>query len=245
MLPRLERSPDYPQPAFNGLAFAGRLAPAPGLHAGLENAGLPRHPMFMATELGQGPVGAQDRQKRHVIMKPNSFRPITSRSVTLRYFVEEDAPKVFAMSQEAGLRAWLPDQVYDCEAGARKVLRYLIEKYGDPATPSLAPYVLGVCCNGSQELIGHVGLSPLRGQVEVGYAIEQQHQGRGFASEAVKAMSEWAGTFFGLSRILGVVASDNVASCRVLQHAGFELTGESMGELHGRPGLVRTYERVH
>ena len=178
-------------------------------------------------------------------MKTNSSPPVTSRSVTLRCFVDEDAPKVFAMSQQAGLRAWLPDQVYDSEAGAREVLRYLIEKYRDPATPSLAPYVLGVCLNGSQELIGHAGLSPLGGQVEVGYAIEQKHQGRGFASEAVKAMSEWAGTFFGLSRILGVVASDNVASCRVLQHAGFELTGESMGELHGRPGLVRTYERVH
>ncbi len=66
----------------------------------------------------------------------------------------------------------------------------------------------------------------------------------GLASQAVRAMSEWALTRFGLPRILGVVATDNAASCKVLENAGFELIGESMGKLHGRCGLVRTYEIV-
>jgi len=165
-----------------------------------------------------------------------SSPPIASVSVTLRCFTEDDAPKVFAMSQEAGVRAWLPDQVYENEARALEVLRHLIVKYHDPGTPFLAPYVLGVSLNDSRELIGHVGLSPLRGQVEIGFAIETNHQGRGLACEAVRAMSEWALTRFELPRILGVVARDNEASRRVLQRAGFTLADESP--------LVRTYERV-
>jgi len=177
-------------------------------------------------------------------MNASDSPPIIARTVTLRYFVPEDAPKVFVMSQESGLRTWLPDQVYESEAGALEVLLYLIEKYRDPGAPSLAPYVLGVCLNSSSELIGHVGLSPFHGQVEAGYAIEDKHQGKGLASQAVRAMSEWALARFALPRLLGIVAADNAASCRVLQHAGFELAEESMGRLHGRSGLVRRYEKA-
>lgn len=112
-------------------------------------------------------------------MSANTSPPIISRTVTLRYFVPEDAPKVFAMSQESGMRTWLPDQVYESKARALEVLRYLIEKCRDPGTPSVAPYVLGACLNGSRELIGHVGLSSLDGQIEVGYAVEDKHQEHG------------------------------------------------------------------
>lgn len=147
------------------------------------------------------------------------------------------------MSREYGIRAWIPDQVYESEGTAADVLEDLIAQYEDPGTPALAPYVLGVCLKGSSELIGHVGLSPLGNQVEIGYAIEDKHQGRGVASEAVTAMSEWGIRRFRLPLILGIVASENIASCRVLENAGFVLADESMGWLHGKRRLVRTYHR--
>jgi len=53
----------------------------------------------------------------------NTTPPILSRAVTLRCFVPEDAPRLFAMSQEGGLRRWLPDQIYESEAHALDVLR--------------------------------------------------------------------------------------------------------------------------
>ena len=177
-------------------------------------------------------------------MKTKDSPPIIAPRVTLRYFVPEDARKVFVMSQESGLRTWLPDQVYASEEQAFEVLQYLIEKCHDPGAPTLAPYVLGVCLNGSDELIGHVGLSPLNGQVEIGYAIEDRHQGGGLASQAVRAMSDFALARFDLPRVLGIVATDNAASCRVLEHAGFVLAEESLGKLHGHSGLVRTYEKA-
>lgn len=170
--------------------------------------------------------------------------PILSRTVALRFFVPEDAPKAFAMSRESGVRAWLPDQVYESEAHALGALRHLIEKCHDPGNPSLGPYVLGVCVHGSRELIGHVGLSPLGDRVEIGYAIEEGRQRQGFASEAVRAMAEWALPRFSLPRIIGIAAADNAASCKVLENAGFQLAEESIRSLHGRTRLVRTYEKV-
>src|SRR3990172_10297532 len=169
--------------------------------------------------------------------------PITTTSLTLRAFVPEDAPKVFAMSQEIGIREWLSDQVYEDVQTALAVLRHLIARSRDPGTPALGPYVLGVCLTRSSELIGHVGLSPLSDQVEVGCAIEHRFQGRGFAIEAIKAISEWGLQRFGLAHVLGIVATENIASCRVLERAGFALIDESMRSLHGQTRLVRTYRK--
>jgi ribosomal-protein-alanine N-acetyltransferase len=177
-------------------------------------------------------------------MNEDPTLPIASHSLLLRCFALEDAAKAFAMSQEEGMRAWLPDQVYENEAAALGVLQDLIGMCRDPGMPARAPYVLGVCRRDSLELIGHVGLSPLRGQVEIGFAIEDRYQGRGYASEAVRTMLDWAFPRFSLSRVLGIVASDNTASCGVLQRAGFELAGEAEGSLHGRMRLIKTYHRL-
>ena len=182
-------------------------------------------------------------RKSHDHMLPITGPPITTSSLTLRIFVPEDTPKVFVMSQESGIRTWLSDQVYEDAQSALEVLRYLITKCRDPGTPALGPYVLGVCLTRSSELIGHVGLSPLGDQVEVGCAIEHRFQGRGFAIEAIKAISEWGLQRFGLAHVLGIVATENIASCRVLERAGFALIDESMRSLHGQTRLVRTYRK--
>lgn len=147
------------------------------------------------------------------------------------------------MSQEIGIRTWLSDQVYEDAETALEMLRYLIAKCRDAGTPALGPYVLGICLTRSSELIGHVGLSPLSDQVEAGCAIEHRFQGRGFATEAIKAMSEWGLHSFGLTQVLGIAASENIASCRVLERAGFAFMDESMRSLHGRTRLVRTYRK--
>lgn len=169
--------------------------------------------------------------------------PITTASLTLRCFTLADAPKVFAMSQERGMRQWIPDQVYDDERQASDVLRYLIEQYQSPEVPVRAPLVLGICVRKSGELIGHVGLSPVPEAVEIGYAIDDAHQRNGFATEAVRAMADWAVRTLTLPAVHGIVAADNTASCKVLQKAGFTLIREATRPLHNQTRLVRTYRK--
>lgn len=144
----------------------------------------------------------------------------TSR-LTLRPFALADVPKLFAMSLEDGIRRWLPDQVYRDEDHAEQVCRALMACTAADPEPRVRPYVLGVEETASRGLVGHVGLSPARGSVEIGYAIEQRRQGNGLAAEAVAAMARWALEQLALPEVLGIVASENAPSCRVLEKAGF------------------------
>jgi ribosomal-protein-alanine N-acetyltransferase len=167
---------------------------------------------------------------------------IQAQAVFLRKFASEDVEKVFLMSIEDSMKKWIPDQVYRDVGHAGEVLDFLTSQYHPGVSPSSVPVVLGICLAETGELIGHVGISPLREDVEVGYAIEEKQQGKGYAGMAVRAMCEWALAEFALPRLLGVVAVDNHASCRVLEKAGFRLICEETGKMHGIERLLRKYE---
>ena len=164
----------------------------------------------------------------------------TSR-LLLRPFTLADVPKLFAMSAEHGMRRWIPDQVYRDEQHAEQVVRALVAYTSLPPDPRERPYVLGIEHTPTRALIGHVGLSPARGSVEIGYAIEQQHQGEGLATEAVAAMSGWALDQLQLPEVLGIVAIDNAPSRRVLEKAHFTHLAESVD---GRGNNVLVYRRT-
>lgn len=164
----------------------------------------------------------------------------TSRAI-LRTFTIDDVSKLFVMSIEEGMRRWIPDQVYRDEQHAGEVVRALMACTALAPEPRVRPYVLGIEHRETGALIGHVGLSAARGSVEIGYAIEQRHQGTGLATEAVAAMSGWALEALGLPEVLGIVAIDNAPSCRVLEKAGFVRIGE--GE-DGRANAISIYRRV-
>ena len=160
---------------------------------------------------------------------------IRTARLILRPFALVDVPKVFAMGDEAGMRRWIPDQVYRDAAHAEQVVRALMAHTANAPDPSVHPYVLGIEETATGELIGHVGVSPARGSVEIGYAIEDRRQGHGFATEAVAAMAKWAS----LPELLGIVAVDNVGSCRVLEKAGFV-----RGEVTGAQRIYRYAPRI-
>jgi [ribosomal protein S5]-alanine N-acetyltransferase len=173
--------------------------------------------------------------------------PLETPSLKLRSLVSEDATKIFRMSQEEGMRAWLPSQVYRDEAHAASVLAFLISQYGVPADPKVGPYVLGVQLRSSGELVGHVGLSPLGQAVEVGFAIENSHQRKGIATEAVRAACHWAGDVFSLETILGITAAQNVASQGVLLRAGFTRQKDEVIRFQGleQPVIFFAFSRQH
>ena len=68
------------------------------------------------------------------------------------------------------------------------------------------------------------GLSD-EGVAEIGYGIADDHQGRGYATEAVSAVVEWALTQPGVRYITAETEETNSASRKVLEKAGFLPTG--------------------
>jgi ribosomal-protein-alanine N-acetyltransferase len=169
------------------------------------------------------------------------FPRLETEFLFLRPFTPEDASKVFELSQEAGMRKWLPSQVYRDEAHAASVLAFLISQYRADIDPAVSPLVLGIELEGSGELVGHVGLSPLDGDIEVGFAVAQSHQRRGIATQAVRALCEWAARRFPQARILGIASRGNIASQEVLLRAGFEHATRRTMLFQGRQQPVEVF----
>jgi len=159
----------------------------------------------------------------------------------LRHLTLDDTAPIFRLSQVQGMRVWLPDQVYADEAQVFQVLRFLCSQYGPSANPRKTPYVLAVCLEASGELIGHVGFSPCEHGVEVGYAIGDAHQNRGYAKQALRAACIWALSRFGLPCVHAVVAAENTGSCKVLQACGFQVLAAVQRQLHGVERAVTIY----
>jgi RimJ/RimL family protein N-acetyltransferase len=78
-----------------------------------------------------------------------------------------------------------------------------------------------------EELIGTIGLrlgeDVYRHSAEIGYWLGEPFWGRGIASRAVAALTDWGFEQFSLLRVFAYVFSENPASMRVLEKAGFEL----------------------
>jgi [ribosomal protein S5]-alanine N-acetyltransferase len=83
--------------------------------------------------------------------------------------------------------------------------------------PHQAPYGAG--------MIGFKGIPNLLGEAEIGYGIEPAYQRKGYMTEAVRLLVEWA---FQSGRCQAVIAEtlpDNLPSQRVLQKVGMRQYG--------------------
>jgi len=107
------------------------------------------------------------------------------------------------------------------------------------------PRLLAVYVKDPDELIGYCGLIPREGgrhdEPELAFELLRATHGRGYATEAARAVVEWADAA-GYGCLWASVWDWNVASRRVLQKVGFRETGRVEAESeHGRSLLtVRT-----
>lgn len=60
---------------------------------------------------------------------------------------------------------------------------------------------------------------------EIGYGVRGDERGKGYASEALAALARWTLTEGGIQRAWLTANTDNVASCRVAEKAGFHREG--------------------
>lgn len=77
-------------------------------------------------------------------------------------------------------------------------------------------------------LLGDIGIGfgvPGERQVEIGYRIHPDHQGHGYAREAVAVIIDYLIDTHGIHRFVGVVASANIASVKTLRALGFRQEG--------------------
>ncbi|MFD1356985.1 GNAT family N-acetyltransferase [Fictibacillus halophilus] len=77
------------------------------------------------------------------------------------------------------------------------------------------------------KIIGDIGFKgkPVDQTVEIGYGIIPSAQGKGYATEAVKGIIDWALSTKLVRKVVAECLEDNIASIKVLEKLGFERTG--------------------
>jgi ribosomal-protein-alanine N-acetyltransferase len=79
------------------------------------------------------------------------------------------------------------------------------------------------------EAAGCIGYQPQadveRVSAEIGYWLGEPFWGRGIATEALGALTQYAVATHGLTRVYALPFASNTASCRVLEKAGYRLEG--------------------
>ncbi len=70
-------------------------------------------------------------------------------------------------------------------------------------------------------MLHHADSSDPAAEVRLGYLLAESSWGRGYATELIRGLTEWAGRV-GVRSVVGGVSRENHASIRVLEKAGFE-----------------------
>lgn len=84
---------------------------------------------------------------------------------------------------------------------------------------------LAVCLN-EGTMIGDIGVHFIEEyQIEIGYTFSPEHQGKGYAFEAVKAVIHNAFSEWKKHRVVASVDPDNVQSIKLLERLGFRKEG--------------------
>ena len=82
-------------------------------------------------------------------------------------------------------------------------------------------------------------------EIEIGWTLGRESWGRGYATEGAAACRDWALGELGLTRLISLIAYENVASIRVAEKIGerFERDGEGAPFAH-RVGVWSLGERI-
>jgi len=108
-------------------------------------------------------------------------------------------------------------------------LRSCLER--DYHTWGFGPYA--VVKNQNQSVLGYCGLfffPDINGQpeVEIGYRLRHSAWGQGFATEAARAVRDYAFHSLGMKRLIAIIDPANVASIRVAEKIGMHYEQEVM-----------------
>lgn len=133
---------------------------------------------------------------------------IKTKRMTLQPMSDEETEALMERTDSEELRAAYGEMLDGCRRDPENRIWY-------------APWKMTL--KDSQEYVGDLGFKgPVRNHsVEIGYGVLPEHEGSGYATEALQAMTQWA---FGQKDVVFVEAEtdpDNKASQHVLEKCGF------------------------
>jgi len=147
----------------------------------------------------------------------------------LRPIAPSDASAIHAYMSDPRVTAWLPEGTFD-EAASRAFAQ---EQSGDEAEN------VAVIEKTTGQMIGHMPFHPwfVRETWEIGWAFGQTHQGKGYATEAAKALLAHAFEELKAHRVIATCQPDNPASWHVAEKLGLRREGHFRACIYRAPGV--------
>lgn len=149
---------------------------------------------------------------------------IETERLVLREFVVDDWQSVLAYQREPRYLRYYP-----WEGRTDNEVRQFVQTFVDwQAEEPRRRWQLAVMLRPDGPVIGNVGL---RRKVEndfeadIGYELAPQHWGKGYATEAVRALLRFGFDEMGLRRVSSWCIANNVSSARVLEKLGMRQEG--------------------
>ena len=139
--------------------------------------------------------------------------------LVLREYSADDLPAMLAYRRGPAFERYYPPGRASEGATAALLERFLGWREEEPRSR----YQLAVALAGSGELIGSVGLrmpAPEARVAETGFELDSAHWGKGYATEAARALLDHGFASLGLHRVHAHCIAENQASARVLERLG-------------------------
>ena len=134
----------------------------------------------------------------------------------LRLLQQDDIENLSILNSDPDVRQFFPDGVQSREQTEERIQDFL-SFYKNHGLPCFVMFELA-----SGEFVGRGGFGPINGEVEVGYLLHKKYWGKGYATEALSALLEWAKQNIKTEYIIALTPLAHIASQRVIQKCGMK-----------------------
>jgi len=147
----------------------------------------------------------------------NGFEPILTERLFIRKLETNDAQyfyKYRSLPEVYKFQSFIPKNTKD--------IKVFFERLSELPNIQNTWFQLAVCIKDENKLIGDIGIHFLEdnAQTEIGYTLNPDFQGIGYAKEAVTAVIRYLFFVLGKHRIIASVDPDNKKSIRLLERIG-------------------------
>jgi RimJ/RimL family protein N-acetyltransferase len=153
---------------------------------------------------------------------------LKTRRLVLRHLILEDLNDLFALYSDPEIRKYFPDGILTLEETKEELEWHM---NGHPKFPELGLWA--TLHKETGKFIGRCGLLPWtiegKDEVEIAYLLDRSFWGQGLATEAAQGILKYGFERLHLSRLICLIAPDNIASQRVAQKVGMTLEKKVAG----------------
>lgn len=148
---------------------------------------------------------------------------IKSERLNFRKYNDDDFDYLFSLLSDPEMVRYIGEGKTRDREGTKDFLEWIYDTYN--AGTDIGLMVLED--KESNQPIGHAGIVPQKisgvDELEIGYWISREHWGKGYATEAAKALRDYGRDHLGKERFIALIQPGNVVSIKVASKLGMNL----------------------